>query len=402
VTAPGAVRSIDLGNLDLAGLVDGCVENLLAVYDEQRAMFPYSTSLVEGRFVNDYDHPQVIRYTINTLLGLNEAARSGRSGLSSNDVATMTEAFLRQNTARIDTCADHGLLALLLSDYWDPECGELADSLAALDRVLDASPERSLNMQDLAWAIWGASAAARRGVDTAEGIAAAAFDVVRTGFVDPRSGFPRHSTHRYRRGIVSFGSLVYFLRSMDEYAGASGSNEAAQLYENGVRRAIELQGPLGEWPWMLDVASATAFDAYPVFSVHQDSMAMLFLLPAHDRGLLELDGVVAQSLSWGFESNQLSVDFYPRNPFHAYRSIERVERWPRARRYARALRRSAGGGAAFVERGVRVNPECRSYHLGWILFVWAGRQESSQLGRPEGQAAASAPPSSERLAQPER
>ena len=22
---------------------------------------------------------------------------------------------------------------------------------------------------------------------------------------------------------------------------------------------------------------------------------------------------------------------------------------------------------------VRVNAECRSYHLGWILFAWAGR-----------------------------
>ena len=35
-----------------------------------------------------------------------------------------------------------------------------------------------------------------------------------------------------------------------------------------------------------------------------------------------------------------------------------------------ALRRS--GLAASTPR-VRLNPECRSYHLGWLLYVWSAR-----------------------------
>src|SRR5438093_6782818 len=31
-----------------------------------------------------------------------------------------------------------------------------------------------------------------------------------------------------------------------------------------------LQGPQGEWPWMIDVRSGNPLDVYPVFAVHQD------------------------------------------------------------------------------------------------------------------------------------
>jgi hypothetical protein len=55
--------------------------------------------------------------------------------------------------------------------------------------------------------------------------------------------------------------------------------------------------------------------------------------------------------------------------FFAYRAIERDERAAKARRYARWLAHAEGETAA--AGSLRVNRECRSYHLGWILYAWA-------------------------------
>ena len=61
-------------------------------------------------------------------------------------------------------------------------------------------------------------------------------------------------------------------------------------------------------------ASGAIVDPYPVFSVHQDSMALLFLLPALDRGLPGTAEAISRSLAWCFGENELGIDFYVRDP----------------------------------------------------------------------------------------
>ena len=101
---------------------------------------------------------------------------------------------------------------------------------------------------------------------------------------------------------------------------------------------------------------------------------MLFLHPALDGGLPVSDAI-EKSLAWVMGRNELSTPMIHDRPFAAYRSVERIERLPRARRYLRSASRSVSGaaGRSAEGRGVRINTECRSYHLGWILYVWSGR-----------------------------
>jgi hypothetical protein len=199
-------------------------------------------------------------------------------------------------------------------------------------------------------------------------------ELVLTQFVDPRSSFPRHSLSRYRRDVVSFGAVTYFLRGMHELSSLTGNPRAARAFAQGVAGVLGVQGGLGEWPWLISVKRRIPLDVYPVFAVHQDSMSMLFLLPALDSGL-EVADAIGRSFAWVLGRNELSAPMIHAHPFVAYRSIERAERWPRARRYLRALPRSLTGRAdrSADGKGVRINSECRSYHVGWILYAWAGR-----------------------------
>ena len=83
---------------------------------------------------------------------------------------------------------------------------------------------------------------------------------------------------------------------------------------------------------------------------------------------------IRSSFAWVLGRNELSAAMFQDDPFVAYRSIERAERLPRAKRYLRATARSLTGfeGDSPNGAGLRVNRECRSYHLGWILYAWAG------------------------------
>ncbi len=161
----------------------------------------------------------------------------------------------------------------------DPSHPAVDRSLRTIAAALGGPKRLTLDMQDLAWMLWGA--ASHAGEAAAREVADHAFEFIRVLYTTP-SGLPRHRLARYRSHIVSFGSLAYYLRALDEYATATGSAQARELFVAGVQRTLALQDPDGAWPWMIDVRSGLPFDRYPIFTVHQDSMAMLFLFPATD------------------------------------------------------------------------------------------------------------------------
>ena len=143
---------------------------------------------------------------------------------------------------------------------------------------------------------------------------------------------------------VSFGSIVYFLRSMYEYGEAFGSDTARALFTGGVQQVLTIQGDDGGWPWMIDVRTGRPFDLYPIFTVHQDSMAMLFLLPAEREGVRGASEAIKRSLEWNFGHNELGARMVLTEPYPwIYRSIERDENWTRARRFLRGLGPATGG-----------------------------------------------------------
>src|SRR4051794_7369171 len=226
--------------LELSRMCAGSIEFLEAVHDHEEALYPFSTRLVDGKLVNDFEHPQTLRYTITSLVGLAQALPAER-------VEPIVERFVARHLDRLDTPADLGLLSLL-----HPAPRERLRHAAAWTR------SARLNMQDLGWMLWGASATGDE--ETARSL----FERMTVEFVNGKTGLPRHTVSAYRRRIVSFGSLVYFLRSTYEYGKAFGDERALTLFRSGVRRALGLQGELGEWPWMIDNRSGRPFDRYPV------------------------------------------------------------------------------------------------------------------------------------------
>ncbi len=360
---------------------DYCAEALAYLshaYDPQRALFSCSSIVGEhGQVVNDFAMPLSLRYTINTYLGLSQAERHGGQIEWLGDVAGRVGEFLSRYEYALENCGDHGLLLVLLAAT-DRSHPAVDRSLDRLERVLAREDaKRRLNMQELAWMLWGVTSWVEN--PRAQALAHRLFELIGTSFVHPATGAPRHSVWRYRAHTVSFGSVVYFLRAMQEYGEAFDSGEARELFTRCVRRVLAIQGDDGAWPWMIDVRTMLPIDVYPIFSVHQDSMAMLFLLPAERYGISGIEKAIERSLRWNFGHNELDTSLIRSEPCPwFYRSIERVERWPRARRYLRGLGPAARGYPSRSPH-VRLNRECRSYHLGWVLYTWSGRAPLPRL-----------------------
>ena len=352
-------------------LLQGSLAFLENAFDEREALFSYSTRLRGGRLEQDFAHPGVHRYTVNSLLGLRQASRLEAAAPWRAELPGVVDRFLERQYPRLESPADLGLLLVLLDDRLDdPRVWDVLKRVRAAAETDGAG----LHMQDLAWMLWGASAAG------AQQIADRLYETIVTRFVDPSTGLPRHTLSELRGHVVSFGTIVYFLRALHEYAAAFGNADARRRFDAGVERILGIQGPQGEWPWLIGVRSGAPLDFYPVFTVHQDSMAMLFLLPALDSGLDRARAAIDASFGWNLGANQLGTSMIVQEPFLIYRSIERRDRLPRARRYGRSLLRAhLRMPGALRDGGVRVNTEARSYHLGWILYAWAGRSDVPSL-----------------------
>jgi hypothetical protein len=351
-----------LAALEVERLCAGALDFLPRSFDAARGLCSFKAELSAGELVQDWSHWVAPRYTITSLLGLHAAGYDG--------AAALTKRFLEVN--EITNPADKGLLAVLHCERGD------LDGAAALVPQLHGLADAQLEMQDLAWLLWGACAAVRARLPGAEPAASTLLARMLADFVHPRTGLPRHSLRPYRRGIVSFGSLVYFLRALHEAASTLGDPRAEKLFRSGAATAMALQGPQGEWPWMIDVARGRAFDRYPVFSVHQDSMAILFLRPALETAVAGAGSAIDRSVRWVHGENELGLRFYVEQPFFfAYRAVERDESWTKGRRYGRWL--AARSAAGVPTAGLRVNRECRSYHLGWILYAWRGWTDCAAL-----------------------
>lgn len=337
------------------------------MWNPELALFPFTTTVRDGAYLHQYDHPLARRYTINTLLGLGAFARANPDVFAPAEVDSMTWTFWRRHQASVGSTGDLGLLLVHLSqNELDPRLvGEVLERLRS-----EADHLRRGNVQELSWILWGASCLAREH-ETAASIARATLETILHDYAGT-AGLARHTTSRYRRNLVSFGSSVYYLRGLYEYGVAAEDEAVLDRFANGAKMLLAAQGPLGEWPWMFDVRTAQPTDFYPVFAVHQDAMAMLFLFPALALNIQGAQSAIERSLSWCFGENELGISMYKDTPFVAHRSIERGERLSRLRRYARSVGHSPTAAAATTGvANLRLNPECRSYHLGWMLFVWS-------------------------------
>jgi hypothetical protein len=177
------------------------------------------------------------------------------------------------------------------------------------------------------------------------------------------------------RRISCFADQVYPIIALSHYGTCFDDRRSLEVAAHAAEQICRYQGKLGQWWWHYDVSGGKVCEEYPVFSVHQDSMAPMAIRASDMASMQDHSKEIKLGLFWLFGNNELEVPLVHTGQGIIWRSIERREP-DKLSRKLRSLCAVAGLSglhrlAGRCIRGLRINRECRPYHLGWILYAWA-------------------------------
>lgn len=317
-------------------------------------------------------------YSLNVLLGMSRVADAGALGYDLGAI--------------FDTCASQ-LLKLNVHKYaygmalWTSAAmgrelpGEVDDAIHAF--VRDRTNWRGFRAQDLGMVLTGLTARVAAGDDRGRDLLQPLFDHLQNHHACP-SGLFFEGGGSLRRRFATFATQTYLTIACYTYFEVSRDERALALANACVRKLIALQGPQGEWPWFYYVPRGQVADFYEVYSVHQDGMAPAFLELAERHGVAGATEALQRGFNWIFGDNQLGEDMLRPELGMIVRShLRRGEKDSKLPRMLRSgFTALTGRNQSLADpRNLTLRLECRSYHLGWILWSFAGRRDLPEITR---------------------
>jgi len=315
------------------------------------------------------------RYTATALIGLaGEADCRVAAALAGQDPVDVCGALI----GRVGQFVDLGEVALTL---WAGRVLDHPDVPKALQRLREMAPVGgSWPTVEMAWSLTALVVESSSVTDAA--LARALADRLIDSF-DPRSELFHHRPRGaggsgLRSHVTCFADFVYPVQALSLYHLAGGNGRALEVASRCAHRMCTLQGPAGQWWWHFDVRTGRALERFPVYSVHQDSMAPMALHALKRAGGPDHSDPVRRGLDWLAcppERDESLIDLAAgiiwrkiarREPHKLVRGLQAA-----ASRIHPAIRVPA---ADLLFAPTRVDHESRPYHMGWILHAWPKRQ----------------------------
>jgi hypothetical protein len=177
-----------------------------------------------------------------------------------------------------------------------------------------------------------------------------------------------------RAHVSCFADFVYPIQALCHFHLATGNAKAAQVAISCAERMCQMQGPQGQWWWHFDVRTGQVIEHFPVYSVHQDSMAPMALLALAEACGQDYSKSIKKGLSWLFNPPNKNQSLIDDERSVIWRKVARRE----PAKVARFLQASASylhpniraPGLNFLFPAISIDYESRPYHMGWILHAW--------------------------------
>jgi hypothetical protein len=231
---------------------------------------------------------------------------------------------------------------------------------------------------EAAWVL-SALAAAGEQIDVSAQARAAA-DRLISAFSMNAGVFP-HWTHPTqapwaRRHVSCFADQVYPIQALARFSAAQRDSAALSTAARCAEQICRVQGPDGQWWWHYDARNGNVVEGYPVYTVHQDSMAPMALLDLHDAGGPDFAPAIRRGLGWMESAAEVNRTLIDDDLALIWRKVARRGPSKFVRSVRAVLSRIHPGlRAGVLDRAFpprAIDYEDRPYHLGWILFTWLG------------------------------
>ncbi|HDY65508.1 MAG TPA: hypothetical protein ENH84_04665 [Phycisphaerae bacterium] len=274
----------------------------------------------------------------------------------------------------VDGLVNLGDVALIL---WACRAWGHAGRNRAVERLIDMKPDTGVYpVVELAWALTALTVCPSGPSDLtlADRIARRLIHSQ-----SPESGLFPHwpieaGRHWLRGHVACFADLVYPIQALSRFHKATGCTDALAAAKRCARSVLGLQGDDGQWWWHYDVRTGRVLERYPVYSVHQDSMAPMALLSLPEDCLPGRFEAINRSLNWLVYSGEIGGSLVDHDSGIIWRKVARKELAKISRKLqAVSSRLHSSLRAPLTDRlfpPIAIDFESRPYHMGWILHTW--------------------------------
>ena len=188
-----------------------------------------------------------------------------------------------------------------------------------------------------------------------------------------------------RSHVACFADLVYPMQALARYGALTGDQRALDAALRCARHTAASQGSAGQWWWHYDVRTGRVVEGYPVYAVHQDSMAPMAFLAVADAIGRDYRVAINRGLGWLWKSPELrGRTLIDPSANLIWRKVARREPAKLSRGVqAMVSRLSADIRAPGLDQlfpPTAIDYEDRPYHLGWILYAWPKTRASQWDG----------------------
>ena len=312
------------------------------------------------------------RYTAIALIGLADHPPDSAVRVLRGSTAAEACRRLLEDVGSWDNLGDVAL-ALWAAKRLDPSAAKAAyRQLCALNPVHGRHPT-----VDLSWALTALCQGRGSGAEETAWAKEVA-DRLMNNF-RPASGLFPHwpdGTHRswLRAHVCCFADIVYPLQALSYYVKRTQDPRAADIARACAERMCANQGPEGQWWWHFDLRTGSVIERYPVYAVHQSSMAPMSFFALQDACGADHTPAIRRGLLWLLHAPEIDGSLIDRQVDCIWRKVARHEPGKLARGLQALASRLHPGwrvpGLGGVFRAGWIDHESRPYHMGWILHAW--------------------------------
>lgn len=184
---------------------------------------------------------------------------------------------------------------------------------------------------------------------------------------------------KFRAHASCFANFVYPIQALSYYFLSTGNEKALEAAISCAEYMCQLQGADGQWWWYYDARNGRVIERYPVYAVHQDSMAPMALFALAKASGRDFSASIEKGLHWLVNPTEVTESLVDDERNVVWRSVARCE----------PLRLVRGLQAAFSSLHPRfaipgvdvffppssIDYESRPYHMAWILHSWPSNQD---------------------------
>ncbi len=350
-------------------LVEISIEGLPLMYRRDREMFAHTRRRVSDTNIDLQGTS--FRYSAIVLLGVQWLDEERQRRILGGESAAE---FCSRLCGEIDESSNLGDLALTT---WTAAALGIAET-RSLAENLSRRVENEVGAftVEVAWALSALTAAHAVAADAAHRTCARLLASLPGEF----GVFPHQVDGKgeaFRSHVGCFADQVYPIQALSRYHKVFGDSRALDAANRCAEMICRLQGPRGEWWWHYDVRTGGVVEGYPVYSVHQDSMAPMALLDLAEAGGIDFAEPIRRGLVWLQDAPVAGNRLIDDANLVIWRKLGRREPKKLVRQLNAVTTSLNSGfrlpGIESIFPPVSIDWESRPYHLGWVLDSWLGR-----------------------------